>query len=89
MATEITNVQREDLRRLLRQRPFVPFRLHLKDGKVYEIRFPDINLLGERVIDVGIPEPNKEDPFAEYVVFVFFTEIERVVVEDAPAPAAG
>jgi hypothetical protein len=89
MATEITNVQREDLRRLLRQRPFVPFRIHLKDGRVFEIRYPDVNLLGERVIDIGIPEPDKEDPFAQYWVFVFFTQIDRVVVEEPAAPKVG
>jgi hypothetical protein len=36
-------MDRADLQRLLRQRPFQPFRLVLRDGRVYEVRNPRMN----------------------------------------------
>jgi hypothetical protein len=40
-------VRREDLRRLLRQVPFEPFRIYLVDGTHYDIRHPD-HLIADR-----------------------------------------
>jgi hypothetical protein len=87
MASETAKALGEEVRRLLRQRPFRPFRMYLKDGQVFDIRFPDIHLAGETCIQVGIPEPNKPDPFAEYWVFVFYSEIDRLEMEE-PARSA-
>src|SRR2546423_797033 len=73
---ETIMVQSQELRQLLRQRPFQPFRVHLTDGRVFEIRYPDINLLGETFFSIGIPEPNVPDPFGEYSVLVTLDEIQ-------------
>jgi hypothetical protein len=37
----------EDLRPLLNARPFVPFRLHMDDGRTFEVRHPDLLWLGK------------------------------------------
>jgi hypothetical protein len=71
-------VQSDDLRQLLRKRPFQPFRVHLTDGRVFEVRYPNINLLGMTFFDIGIPTPNQEDPFPERMVMVLLDMIERV-----------
>ncbi len=89
MASDTPKALGEEIRRLLRQRPFRPFRMHLKNGQVFEVRFPDINLAGDTCIQVGIPEPNKADPFAEYWEFVFYSEIDRLEIEEQVAPAPG
>lgn len=41
-------MQFEDLERRLRTRPFRPFRIHLTDGASYEVRHPEMCLLGRR-----------------------------------------
>jgi hypothetical protein len=39
----------EDLNQLLTARPFVPFRLHLDDGRTFEVRHPDLLWVGRRM----------------------------------------
>jgi len=43
----------EELRSELRRQPFVPLRIHLTDGKVYEIRHPEMVMVKRREIYVG------------------------------------
>jgi hypothetical protein len=78
MATETPRVECEDLRRRLRERPFRPFRLHLADGRVFDIRFPYLNLVGSSYIMVGIPEANNPNPVGEYGVLVLLDQIRQV-----------
>ena len=44
----------DDVRPFLDKRPFQPFRLTLTDGRVYEIRHPEMALLTRTDILVGI-----------------------------------
>lgn len=46
-----------DLRAALRQEPFVPFRLHLKDGRV--INVPDKWSMIVMRLESGVPLPNE------------------------------
>ncbi len=43
----------EVLRNEIRRQPFVPLRLHLTDGKVYDIRHPEMVLIKQREVYVG------------------------------------
>ena len=52
----------EELRGLLQQRPFIPFRIHLDDNRVFEVRQPDLVLLGRRVAVLGVPEAGAAPP---------------------------
>ncbi len=45
----------EELLHLLRKRPFVPFRIHLTDGTVFEIRHPEMVMPGVRTAIIGVP----------------------------------
>jgi len=48
----------QELTALLRARPFIPLRLHLIDGRTYDIRHPDQILVLRGRIDIGIgPDP--------------------------------
>jgi hypothetical protein len=76
----------EDVRRLLQQRPFQPFRLHLTDGGSYDIRFPEINLLGKTFLIVGIPVPDDPDPVYESTVKVPLSWLARVEMLPANGP---
>jgi hypothetical protein len=71
-------VQPERLLELLRQRPFQPFRVHLTDGRVFDVRYPDMNIVGTTWLTIGIPEPNEPDPFAQRFVDVDLPLIRQV-----------
>ena len=42
-----------EIRRLLDQRPFPCFRLHVSDGQSYDVRFPEMVLVTEGLIHIG------------------------------------
>jgi hypothetical protein len=50
----------EELLGLLQQRPFLPFRIHLDDGRTVEVRHPDMVLLGRQVVVLGVPEASAD-----------------------------
>jgi hypothetical protein len=89
MASETARTLGEEVRRLLRQRPFRPFRMYLKDGQVFDLRSPEGHLAGDTCIQVGIFDPKNPDSFAEYWEFVFYGEIDRLEVEQPARPASG
>lgn len=46
----------EDLREMLRNKPFVPLRLHLTDGTESEIRHPEMALLSRSLVEIGLED---------------------------------
>src|SRR5260221_6969533 len=42
----------------INRQPFHPFRLHLSDGAVYDVRHPEFCLVGIRTTEVVIPPPD-------------------------------
>lgn len=44
----------EELRDTLKQKPFEPFRLVMTDGEGYEVRHPDLLMVGQRTVTVGL-----------------------------------
>ena len=44
----------DELRAALRIQPFVPFRLHLTDGRAFDVYHPDCLLISPRVVYVGV-----------------------------------
>jgi hypothetical protein len=79
-------MEREELRRLLKQKPFRPFRVLLTDGRQFDINHPEMNLLARSFIKIGIPEPNLPDPICDHLVFVPLAQIVRV--EPLPGTAS-
>ena len=81
-------MEREELRRLLKQRPFRPFRVLVSDGRIYDVRYPEMNLLGPSFIKIGIPEPGP-NPICDHTEFVRLAQIVRVEpLPDAAPPVA-
>lgn len=70
-----------DLRNLLRAQPFRPLRIHLSDGTVFEVRHPDMVIVGASTAEVDLPS----DPDQERRAIVSLTHIAWVEVI-APAP---
>jgi hypothetical protein len=50
-----------ELLRMLRIRPFVPFRLHVSEGMVYEIRHPEMVIVMAAAAIVAFPDPANEE----------------------------
>jgi len=46
-------MQPEDIRKRLHTRPFQPFRIFLSDGASYDVRHPELLLLGHRSMVLG------------------------------------
>ena len=45
----------EELKELLDAQPFVPLRIHLTDGKSFDLYHPDTVLVLRSRVDIGIP----------------------------------
>ena len=79
-------MEREKLHALLRQRPFQPFRVHLKDGRTFEVHFPEINLLGQTYINIGIPAPEDPTNYYDRMVIVPLSLISHLEMFEAVVP---
>jgi hypothetical protein len=75
----------EELQRLLKQRPFRPFKIVLKDGGSFDVHYPEMNQVARSFIKIGIPECNEPDPICDHLEFVSLTRIARV----EPLPRSG
>ena len=81
-------MQVEDLERRLRTRPFWPFRIHLTDGVAYEVRHPEMCLLGRRTAVIGLAADPDATVF-DRAVDVDLLHIVRVEPTDLPSPSNG
>jgi hypothetical protein len=76
----------QDLLNLLRQQPFQPFRIHLDDGRSFEVRHPDLLWVGRRVAVLGIPESGP-DRLLERHITLSLLHIVTIEPLDAAASA--
>ncbi len=67
----------EELRTLLRRRPFVPMRVHLTDGTTYDVRHPEMALLTRSTVEIGI-EQEDGNGIADDVMYCSLVHIVRV-----------
>lgn len=77
-------MDRSEMQRLLRQRPFQPFRVFVSDGRTYDVRNPRMNLLAESYINIGIPAPDLPEPICDHTEYVRLDQIVRI----EPLPTA-
>jgi hypothetical protein len=54
-----------ELRGMLRAQPFRPIRISLTDGRQFEVRHPDLMMVGLGTAIIGLPQPGADDPFYE------------------------
>ncbi len=67
----------EELHETLKQQPFEPFRIVLTDGESYDIRHPDLVLVGKRTAIVGLMG-RANTPFFDRTVKVDLLHISRI-----------
>jgi len=69
----------EELVELLEERPFKPLRLHLADGRMREIRHPEMAVVSKDSVSIGIPA----DDQAKIAVKITHCSLPNVVEVEA------
>jgi hypothetical protein len=68
----------EDIRGFLQRKPFQPFRLTLTDGRTYEIRHPELAMVGRSSVAIGVPAPNDPNPVYDRLVTISLLHIMQI-----------
>ena len=80
----------DDLLEALRQRPFVPFRIEVSDGTAYEVRHPELVMVGLGAVIVGIPAAGQQQPVYERAHTISLGHVVKLILlEAAKAPGNG
>jgi hypothetical protein len=77
----------DDLIEYQREQPFQPFRIHLTDGTVYEIRHPELVKVGRSRADIYFPA--SDEPHAMVLRRESVALVHMIRLEPISEPAAG
>jgi hypothetical protein len=88
LRSEIHRMSPQELTETLKQRPFEPFRIVMTDGQSYDIRHPDLLMVGTRAAIVGLTGQPGQTHF-ERSVKVDLLHIIRIEPLPAAAPPTG
>jgi hypothetical protein len=78
----------EDVQRRLQQRPFQPFVMYLTDGSQYEVRHPELILLGRRSLILGLNSEPDQTVY-ERAVDIDLLHVVRMEASAAQTPHNG
>jgi len=67
----------QDILDLLHRQPFEPFRLYLSDGAAFDVRHPELAMVGRSTVLVGIPTPDSAEPVFDRFVNCALVHITR------------
>jgi hypothetical protein len=77
-----------ELFNLVRHEPFQPFRVHLQDGRTFDVRYPHLAAVGVEYFDLGIPDLDDPDHIlCDYVEYLYLPHITHVEMIDRRASA--
>lgn len=80
-------LQAEELYRMIhQQKPFVPFRVYLQNGRAVDALHKELVIVGKTYLIIGIPAPGEPEPIYDYTEIVDLVDIARI--EPLPASAA-
>jgi hypothetical protein len=68
----------EELWEQLRKQPFEPFRIYLSDNSAFDVRHPELLMVGRRSAVVGIAPPQQAPPFYDRTTTVALLHIVRL-----------
>lgn len=68
----------EELRNMLMQQPFVPFRIHLSDGRVFDVRHREMVWVGRHTAVVGMFAPDGYLDRNETIALVHMVSLEPI-----------
>jgi len=67
----------EQIAELLHRQPFIPLRLHLTDGKTYDVKHPEMVIVGRAHLHLGVPR-REGSKVADKIVYCSLLHIVRV-----------
>ena len=80
-------VQAEELyRRIKQEKPFVPLRVYLNDGRTCDVVHRELAIVQKSYLIIGVPAPDQRAPIYDYTEVVRLADITRI--EELPASAA-
>ena len=68
----------EDIREFLQHKPFQPFRVTLTDGRTYEVRHPEMAMVGRSAVAIGLSAPDDPSPIYDRLVTVSLLHIMQI-----------
>ena len=77
-----------DLLQALRKRPFEPFRIHVSDGTAYDVRHPELVMVGLGSAVVGVPATGQPRLYERYET-IALNHIVKMLPLEATAPSSG
>ncbi len=79
----------DELRDHLRKRPFLPFRLILTDGRTFEVRHPELAVVGQSTVAVGLARRGDPESHHDRSATIPLVDVLRIEpVGSSPAPSA-
>jgi hypothetical protein len=78
----------QELEDAVRRRPFVPFRITLTEGSTYDVRHPELCMVGRRSAIIGIVAPGRPDQRFDRSATIDLLHIVKLETVDLPAPRA-
>ncbi len=77
------------IRYLLQQQPFQPFRLHVLETTAYEIKHPELALLGKGTVTLLFQSPRPFPFLSDYWITIARLHVTRLESIVRPIPATG
>jgi len=78
----------EDIVEAVRRRPFAPFRITLTEGRTYEVRHPELCMVGRRAVIVGIVSPGRSGERFDRSVTIDLLHIVKLEPVDSTAQSS-
>jgi hypothetical protein len=72
----------EEIQERLRQRPFLPLRIIVSEGMHFDIRHPDLVLVGRRDLSIGKPDESNPNIYSGLIRVAL---VHVVALEELPA----
>ena len=68
----------DEIGELLHQHPFVPLRLHLGNGMHFDVRHPDMAIVGGEHMAIGVVREGSSEPLIKLISLINLHVIEPV-----------
>jgi hypothetical protein len=79
----------EDILRAVHHKPFQPVRIHIKDGRTFDILHRNLIVVGRTYVDIGLQARGEEPGIADGIVILAPDDVIRVEpIAMAEAPPA-
>lgn len=74
----------EELIEQLEERPFLPLRIYMSNGRTHDVRHPENAIVGEGVVALAVPQNGRKLPRIRMISLAHINEVETV-----PTPENG